>query len=185
MPFGLTNAPTILMDLMNPTCKTYLDKFVIFFYKEILIYSQTKEEHGQHLQFTMEQLRMQKFYAKFSKCEFWINEVHFLSHVVCRKWIHVDHVKIEAIRDWKATTTPTKVRQFLGLAGYYHSFIENFSKIAKPLTAITQKDKKFELGDSQEYVFKRLKRLLCSTLFGLTHWEKKSLKYDVMPLPKD
>ena len=89
----------------------------------------------------MELLRKEKLYAKFSKCEFWINEVHFLRYVVSSKGIHVDPAKIEVVKDWKAPTTPTNIRQFLGLVGYYRRFIENFSKIAKSLTALTQKDK--------------------------------------------
>ena len=143
MSFGLTNAPAVFMDLMNRVCKPYLDKFVIVFIDDILIYSRTKEEHGQHLQIILELLRKEKLYAKFSKCEFWIREVQFLGHVVSNEGIHVDPSKVEAIRNWEAPKTPTEVRQFLGLAGYYHRFIENFSKIAKPLTTLTQKDMKF------------------------------------------
>ena len=134
MSFGLTNAPTVLMDLMNRVCKPYLDKFVIVFIDDILIYSRTKEEHGQHLQIILELLRKEKLYAKFSKCEFWIREVQFLGHVVSNEGIHVDPSKVEAIRNWEAPKTPTEVRQFLGLAGYYRRFIKNFSKIGKPLT---------------------------------------------------
>ncbi|KAI3790531.1 hypothetical protein L2E82_03636 [Cichorium intybus] len=162
MPFGLTNAPAVFMDMMNRVCKPYLDKFVIVFIDDILIYSRTKEEHAQHLQLILELLRKEKLYAKFSKCEFWINEVHFLGHVVSSKGIHVDPSKIEAIKDWKAPTTPTEVRQFLGLAGYYRRFIENFSKIAKPLTALTQKEKKFDWEERHESAFQKLKQLLCS-----------------------
>ena len=98
------------MDLMNRVCKPYLDKFVIVFIDDILIYSWTKEEHGQHLQLILELLRKEKHYAKFSKCELWINEVHFLDHVVSSKGIHLDPVKIEAVRDWKAPVTPIEVR---------------------------------------------------------------------------
>ncbi|KAJ0604535.1 putative nucleotidyltransferase, Ribonuclease H [Helianthus annuus] len=137
MPFGLTNAPAVFMDLMNRVCKPYLDKFVIVFIDDILIYSRTKEEHEQHLRTILELLKKEKLYAKFSKCEFWIREVQFLGHVVNEKGIHVDPSKIEAIKNWEAPKTPTEVRQFLGLAGYYRRFIENFSKIAQPLTALT------------------------------------------------
>ena len=162
MPFGLTNAPAVFMDLMNRVCKPYLDKFVIVFIDDILIYSQTQEEHGQHLRLILELLRKEKLYAKFSKCEFWIREVRFLGHVVSGKGIHVDPTKIEAIQNWETPKTPTEVRQFLGLAGYYRRFIENFSKIAKPLTALTQKDRKFDWGDTQEAAFQQLKKMLCS-----------------------
>ncbi|XP_024995857.1 uncharacterized protein LOC112529007 [Cynara cardunculus var. scolymus] len=102
-----------------------------------------KEEHEQHLKLILELLRDQKLYAKFSKCEFWIREVHFLGHVVNEKGIHVDPPKVEAIKKWEAPRTPTEIRQYLGLAGYYRRFISNFSKIAQPLTALTQKDKEF------------------------------------------
>ncbi|GKD22218.1 putative reverse transcriptase domain-containing protein [Tanacetum coccineum] len=141
MPFGLTNALAVFMDLMNRVCKPYLDKFVIVFIDDILIYSKTKEEHEVHLKLVLELLRKEKLYAKFSKCEFWLLEVHFLGHVVNQSGIHVDPRKIEAVRNWKAPTTPSEVRSFLGLAGYYRRFIANFSKIAKPLTSLTQKKK--------------------------------------------
>ncbi|GJU32471.1 putative reverse transcriptase domain-containing protein [Tanacetum coccineum] len=90
MPFGLTNAPTVLMDLINQVCKPYLDKFVIVFIDDILIYSKTKKEHEVHLKLVLELLRKEKLYAKFSKCEFWLQEVHFLGHVVNQSGIHVD-----------------------------------------------------------------------------------------------
>ncbi|GJR77383.1 putative reverse transcriptase domain-containing protein [Tanacetum coccineum] len=146
MPFGLTNAPTVFMDLMNRVCKPYLDKFVIVFIDDILIYSKTKEEHEVHLKLVLELLRKEKLYAKFSKCEFWLQEAHFLGHVVNQSGIHVDPSKIKAVKNWKAPTTSSKVRLFLGLASYYRCFIVNFSKIAKPLTFLTQKNQKYEWG---------------------------------------
>ncbi|KAI3704083.1 hypothetical protein L1987_74291 [Smallanthus sonchifolius] len=162
MPFGLTNAPAVFMDLMNRVCKPYLDKFVIVFIDDILIYSRTKEDHEHHLKLILELLRNEKLYAKFSKCEFWIREVHFLGHVINKEGIHVDPSKIETIKNWEAPKTPTEVRQFLGLAGYYRRFIENFSKIALPLTTLTQKEKKYDWSDKQESAFQLLKRKLCS-----------------------
>ncbi|KAK9064954.1 hypothetical protein SSX86_016337 [Deinandra increscens subsp. villosa] len=161
MPFGLTNAPAVFMDLMNCVCKPYLDKFVIVFIDDILIYSRSKEEHEQHLRLILELLKKEELYAKFSKCDFWIREVHFLGHVINDQGIHVDPTKIEAIKDWSTPTTPTEIRQFLGLAGYYRRFIENFSKIAQPLTALTQKDKKFIWDDKTEAAFQLLKQKLC------------------------
>ena len=162
MPFGLTNAPVVFMDLMNRVCRPYLDKFVIVFIDDILIYSRSEEEHRQHLRLILETLRAEKLYAKFSKCEFWIREVNFLGHVVSEKGIHVDPAKIQAIKNWSAPTTPTEIRQFLGLAGYYRRFIQNFSKIAKPLTTLTQKGVVFKWGDKQETAFQTLKQALCS-----------------------
>ncbi|GJT43896.1 reverse transcriptase domain-containing protein [Tanacetum coccineum] len=164
MPFGLTNAPAVFMDLMNRVCKPYLDKFVIVFIDDILINSKTKEDHENHLRLMLDLLRMEKLYAKFSKCEFWLQEVHFLGHVVNHDGIHVDPSKIEAVKSWKAPTTPSEVRSFLGLAGYYRRFIENFSKIAKPLTSLTQKNQKYEWGEKQEEAFPTLKDNLCNAL---------------------
>ncbi|GKA39810.1 putative reverse transcriptase domain-containing protein [Tanacetum coccineum] len=139
MPFGLTNAPAVFMDLMNRVCRPYLDKFVIVFIDDILIYSKTREEHEFHLGLVLELLKKEKLYAKFSKCEFWLREVQFLGHVINGGGIHVDPSKIETVKNWVAPRTPSEVRSFLGLARYYRRFIENFSKIAKSLTILTQK----------------------------------------------
>ncbi|GJT08991.1 reverse transcriptase domain-containing protein [Tanacetum coccineum] len=162
MPFGLTNAPAIFMDLMNRVCRPYLDKFVIVFIDDILIYSKTQEEHVEHLRLVLELLKKEKLYAKFSKCEFWLREVQFLGHVINGNGIHVDPSKIEAVKNWKAPRTPTEVRSFLGLAGYYRRFIKNFSKIAKSLTILTQKSKTFDWGEEQELAFQTLKDKLCN-----------------------
>ncbi|GJS52807.1 putative reverse transcriptase domain-containing protein [Tanacetum coccineum] len=121
MPFGLTNAPAVFMDLMNRVCKPYLDKFIIVFIDDILIYSKDKKEHEEHLKAILELLKKEKLYAKFSKCEFWIPKVQFLGHVIDSRGIHVDPAKIESIKDWASPKTPTEIRQFLGLAGYYRS----------------------------------------------------------------
>ena len=162
MPFGLTNAPAVFMDLMNRVCKPYLDKFVIVFIDDILIYSKTETEHKNHLRAILDLLRQEQLYAKFSKCEFWLKEVQFLGHIVNNQGIHVDPAKIEAIKNWKAPTTPTEVRSFLGLAGYYRRFIRNFSKLATPLTALTHKGKIYEWGSKQEEAFQTLKEMLCN-----------------------
>ncbi|GJV33613.1 putative reverse transcriptase domain-containing protein [Tanacetum coccineum] len=163
MPFGLTNAPAVFMDLMNRVCKPYLDKFVIVFIDDILVYSKNKQEHKEHLKLILELLKKEELYAKFSKCEFWIPKVQFLGHVINSKGIHVDPAKIEAIKDWASPKSPTEIRQFLGLARYYRRFIEGFSKIAKPMTKLTQKKVKFVWGDKQEAAFQLLKQKLCST----------------------
>ncbi|GKB26369.1 putative reverse transcriptase domain-containing protein [Tanacetum coccineum] len=153
MPFGLTNAPAVFMDLMNRVCKPYLDKFIIVFIDDILIYSKTKEDHEVHLKLVLELLKKERLYSKFSKCEFWLQEVHFLSHVVNHNSIHVDPSKIEAVKNWKAPTTPSKIQSFFRLIGYYRRFIANFSNIAKPLTSLTEKNKKYEWGAEQEEAF--------------------------------
>ncbi|GKB00561.1 putative reverse transcriptase domain-containing protein [Tanacetum coccineum] len=160
MPFGLTNAPAVFMDLMNRVCKPYLDKFVIVFIDDILIYSRNEEEHANHLKIILELLRKEKLYAKFSKCDFWIHMVQFLGHLIDSQGLHVDPAKIEAVKNWASPTTPTEVRQFLGLAGYYRRFIQGFSKIAKPLTKLTQKNKKYIWGKDQEMAFQLLKQKL-------------------------
>ncbi|GJS64230.1 putative reverse transcriptase domain-containing protein [Tanacetum coccineum] len=162
MSFGLTNAPAVFMDLMNQVCKPYLDKFIIVFIDDILIYSKNKQEHEEHLKLILELLKKEELYAKFSKCEFWISKVQFLVHVIDSKGIHVDLAKIESIKDWTSPKSPTEIHQFLGLAGYYRRFIEGFSKIAKPMTKLTQKKVKFVWGDKQEATFQLLKKKLCS-----------------------
>ncbi|GJU54884.1 putative reverse transcriptase domain-containing protein [Tanacetum coccineum] len=162
MPFGLTNAPAVFMDLMNRVCKPYLDKFVIVFIDDILIYSKDEKEHEEHLKAILELLKKEKLYAKFSKCEFWIPKVQFLGHVIDSRGIHVDPAKIESIKDWASPKTPTEIRQFLGLAGYYRRFIEGFSKIAKSMTKLTQKGIKFDWGEKEENAFQLIKQKLCS-----------------------
>ncbi|GJY22416.1 putative reverse transcriptase domain-containing protein [Tanacetum coccineum] len=138
------------------------DKFVIVFIDDILASTRRhKEDHEVHLGLVLELLRKEKLYAKFSKCEFWLQEVHFLGHVVNQNGIHVDPSKIEAVKNWKTPTTPSEIRSFLGLAGYYRRFIANFSKIAKPLTSLTQKNQKYVWGVEQEEAFQTLKNNLC------------------------
>ncbi|GKF07483.1 putative reverse transcriptase domain-containing protein, partial [Tanacetum coccineum] len=137
--------------------RPYLDKFVIVFIDDILIYSKTREEHVEHLRLVLEMLNKEKLYDKFSKCKLWLREVQFLRHMINGNGIHVDPSKIEAVKNYKAPRTPTEVRSFLGLAGYYRRFNENFSKIAKSPTILTQKCKTFDLGEEQELAFQTLK----------------------------
>nr|GEU96706.1 putative reverse transcriptase domain-containing protein [Tanacetum cinerariifolium] len=160
MSFGLTNAPAIFMDLMNRVCKSYLDKCMIVFIDDILIYSRNKEEHENHLRIILELLREEKLYAKFSTCDFWISIVQFIGHLIDSQGLHVDPAKIEAIKNWASPTTPTEIRQFLELTGYYQRFIKDFSKIANSLTELTQKNKKYIWGEDQETTFQLLKQKL-------------------------
>nr|GEX81324.1 putative reverse transcriptase domain-containing protein [Tanacetum cinerariifolium] len=110
MPFRLTNASAVFMDLMNRVCKPYLDNFVIVFIDDILIYSKNKKEHRGHLKLMLRLLKEEKLFAKFSMCEFWLSTVKFLSHVIHSEGIHIDHVKIESIKDWASPKTPTEIR---------------------------------------------------------------------------
>nr|GEY29083.1 uncharacterized protein [Tanacetum cinerariifolium] len=143
MPFGLTNAPAVFIDLMNRIFHEYLNKFVIVFIDDILVYSKSEEEHKQHLRIVLEILRQKKLYAKFSKCEFWLQQVSFLGHIVSANGITMDPSKVEAITKWQRPTTVTEVRSFLGLAGYYRRFVEGFSRLALPLTQPMRKGEKF------------------------------------------
>nr|GEX40393.1 putative reverse transcriptase domain-containing protein [Tanacetum cinerariifolium] len=151
-----------LQDMMNRVCKPYLDKFITVFIDDILVYSKDEEEHEKHLKIILELLKKERLYTKFSKCEFWLDLLHFLGHVVNRSGVHVDPAKIEAIKSWAAPTTPTEVRKFLRLVGYYRRFIEEFSLISKPLTKLTQKNKNYEWGKEEEEAFQTLKQKLCS-----------------------
>ncbi|GKC00466.1 putative reverse transcriptase domain-containing protein [Tanacetum coccineum] len=162
MRFGLTNAPAVFMDLMNRVCKPYLDKFMIVFIDDILIYSKSKQEHEEHLKLILELLKKEQLYAKFSKCEFWIPKVQFLGHVIDSQGIHVDPAKIKSIKYWASPKTATEIHQFLGLASYYRRFIKGFSKIAKLMTKLTQKKVKFDWGDKEETTFQLIKHKLCS-----------------------
>ncbi|XP_048448087.1 uncharacterized protein LOC103926898 [Pyrus x bretschneideri] len=160
MPFGLTNAPAAFMDLMNRVFQPYLDRFVIVFIDDILVYSKSKAEHVRHLTLVLKRLREHQLYAKFSKCQFWLNQVAFLGHVISAQGVLVDPQKVAAVENWEQPRTVTEVRSFLGLAGYYRRFVKDFSVIALPLTRLTRKDVKFEWDDRCEQSFQQLKRCL-------------------------
>jgi hypothetical protein len=136
MSFGLTNAPAYFMYLMNKIFMEYLDKFVVVFIDDILIYSKNEEEHEEHLRLVLQKLREHELYAKFSKCEFWLKEVSFLGHIITNRGIPVDPSKVSDVLSWEAPHTVSEIRSFLGLTGYYRRFIEGFSKIVKPLTTL-------------------------------------------------
>jgi len=162
MPFGVTNAPAVFMDYMNRIFRPFLDKFVVVFIDDILIYSRTPEEHAEHLRVVLGILREKQLYAKLSKCEFWMDEVQFLGHVISAQGIAVDLAKVEAVVKWESPKSATKIRSFVGLAGYYRRFIEGFSKVVAPLTQLTQKDEPFTWTNKCEESFQELKRRLMS-----------------------
>jgi hypothetical protein len=143
MSFGLMNAPTHFMHLMNSIFMQELDKFVVVFIDNILIYSRSMEEHEEHLRIVLQRLREHQLYAKFRKCDFWIEEVPFLGHVVSPEGIAMDPGKVKEVLEWKSPTTVSEVRSFLGLAGYYHQVIPNFSKFTKPITELLKKRNKY------------------------------------------
>ncbi|WVZ83642.1 hypothetical protein U9M48_030770 [Paspalum notatum var. saurae] len=157
MPFGLTNAPAYFMNLMNKVFMDRLDKYVVVFIDDILIYSKDAMEHERHLRLVLEKLRRHQLYAKYSKCEFWLEKVAFLGHIITAKGVAVDPEKVRAVSEWQQPTNVTEVRSFLGLAGYYRRFIEGFAKIAGPLFALQKKRAKFQWTTACEKSFQELK----------------------------
>ena len=153
MPFGLTNAPAAFMDLMNRVCRPLLDRSVIVFIDDILVYSRSREQHEEHLREIPRVLRSERLYAKFSKCDFWLREVQFLGHLVNQKGILVNPAKIGAVMSWEVSRSPTEIKSFLGLPGYYWRFIRDFSKIVMPLTKLTRKGVAFSWGPEQQTSF--------------------------------
>jgi hypothetical protein len=160
MSFGLTNAPAYFMNLMNKVFMEYLDRFVVVFIDDILIYSQSDSDHEEHLRLVLQKLRDNQLYAKFSKCEFWIGEVPFLGHIISNGGISVDPAKVKEIMEWRVPTTVTEVWSLLGLVGYYRRFIEGFSKIAKPMTSLMEKGREFKWDEKCQESFDQLKKRL-------------------------
>ncbi|TYK24364.1 putative polyprotein [Cucumis melo var. makuwa] len=182
MSFGLTNAPAVFMDLMNRVFKDFLDSFVIVFIVDILVYSKTEAEHEEHLRQVLETLRANRLYAKFSKCEFWLKKVFFLGHVVSNEGVSVDPAKIEAVTNWPRPSTVSEIRSFLGLAGYYRRFVEDFSR--KVVAYASRQLKSHEQNYPTHYLE------LAAVVFALKIWrhylygekiqiytDHKSLKY--------
>ena len=160
LPFGLTNAPAVFMDLMNRVFRPYLDQFVVVFIDDILIYSKSLQAHEEHLKIVLQILKEKKLFAKLKKCDFWLDRISFLGHVISKDGISVDPKKVEAVVEWERPTKVSEVRSFLGMAGYYRRFVEGFSLIAIPLTRLTQKRTKFEWTDDCEQSFQELKKRL-------------------------
>jgi hypothetical protein len=160
MSFGLTNAPSHFTYLMNSIFMPELDKFVVVFIDDILIYSKNEEEHAKHLRIVLMRLREPQLYAKISKCAFWLEEIQFLGHVLSAKGIAVDPSKVKDILEWNSPTKVHQVWSFLGLAGYYRRFIPDFSKIVKPITGLLKNDTKFDWSSKCNEAFEQLKVLL-------------------------
>jgi hypothetical protein len=160
MSFGLTNAPTYFMYLMNFVFMTELDKFAALFIDDILIYSNNEEEHADHLRIDLQRLRDHKLYAKFSKCEFWLDSVKFLGHTISNDCLSVDPRKVQEVMDWKPPKTIHQIRSFLGLAGYYRRFIPDFSRTAKPMTDLLKKGVKFVWSEECEKASNTLRQHL-------------------------
>jgi hypothetical protein len=155
--FGLTNAPAYFMYLMNSVFMQELDKFVVVFIDDILIYSKNLEDHVKHLHVILQRLRDHHLYAKFSKCEFWLDTVKFLGHTISGDGISIDPSKVQEVMDWKPPTSVHQIRSFLGLAGYYRRFIPEFSRIAKPMTELLKKGVKFSWDQKYEEAFHTLR----------------------------
>jgi len=153
MPFGLTNDPPRFMDLLNRVFKPYLDQFVLVFMDDILVHSRTPEEHASYLREVLVVLRKNKLYAKLSKCEFWLEKVAFLGHIVCKEGSSIYPQKIEVVTQWPKPKNVMEIRSFLGLAGYYQKFIRDFSRIVTSLTNLTKKTTKYEWTNKCEEAF--------------------------------
>jgi len=160
MSFGLMNALAYFMHLMNSVFMLELNKFVMVFIDDILMYLENEQDHAEHLRVVLTRLWEYQLYAKFSKCEFLLKKVPFLGHILLEEGIVVDPVKVQEVMDWKAPTSVPEVRSFLGLVGYYRRFISDFSKIAKPMTSLLQKDHKFASTEECEVAFRTLQKLL-------------------------
>jgi hypothetical protein len=160
MYFGLTNAPAYFMHLMNSVFMPELDKFVVVFIDDILVYSKNEEEHARHLHVVLQRLREHSLYTKLSKCDFWLKEIKFLGHTISQEGIAVDPDKVQEVMNWKPPMTVRQIRSFLGLSGYYRRFIPDFSRIAKPITELLKKEAKFVWGQKCEDAFHALRQHL-------------------------
>jgi hypothetical protein len=160
MSFGQTNAPAYFMYLMNKVFMEYLDKFVVVFIDDILVFSRSEEEHEGHLRLVLQKLREHQLYAKFIKCAFWLKEVSFLGHIITDGGIAVDPSNVRDVLNWSPPKNVPEIRSFLGLAGYYRRFIEGFSKIVKPLTTLLEKGKEFKWDEKCQASFEELKKRL-------------------------
>jgi hypothetical protein len=160
MSFGLTNELAYFLYLMNKVFMEHLDKFVMVFIDDILVYSRSEEEYEEHPHLVLQKLRDHRLYAKLSKCEFWLKQVAFLGRIILKGGISVDPSKIQDVLSWNAPTSVSDIQSFLGLAGYYWRFIEGFPSICKPMTELLEKEKKFKWTQVCEASFQELKKRL-------------------------
>jgi hypothetical protein len=160
--FGLTNAPAYFMYLMNKVFMEYLNKFIVVFIDDILIFPKMEEEYEKHLRLVLEKLQSNKMYTKFSKCEFWLTKVAFFGHVLSAGGVSVDLGKVKDVLNWMSPTTASEIQSFLGLAGYYRRFKKDFSKIAKPMMKLLEKNKSFEWIAECQTSFEELRKCLTS-----------------------
>jgi hypothetical protein len=151
--FGLTNAPTTFMCLMHNVLNKFLDKIVLVFIDDILIYSKNREEHEEHIRLVLQVLREHQLYAKFSKCDFFQKQVHYLGHIISKEGVAVDPNKIKSIMEWPTPKDVSNIRSFMGLSGYYRRLIKGFSKIGYPITAFQKKGIKFIWTSKSEEIF--------------------------------
>jgi hypothetical protein len=158
--FGLTNALAYFMYLMNSVFLPELDKFVVVFIDDILVYSKNEDEHTEHLHIVLQRLRDHHLYAKLSKCDFWLREIKFLGHTISQDGISVDPEKVQEVMNWKPPTTIRQIRSFLGLEGYYRRFIPDFSRIAMPMTELLKKGVKYDWSQKCEDAFHTLRQHL-------------------------
>ena len=160
MSFGLANAPPTFSRMMNFIFNPYTNEFVLVYLDDILVFSKNKKDHAKHLRLVLDKLREHQFYAKFSKCEFWLDEVLYLGHIISAKGIAVNPEKVSAIVNWEPPQNVKQLRSFLGLASYCRRFVENFSKIAKPLSNLLQKHVKYVWSPECDIAFNTLKEKL-------------------------
>ena len=173
MPFGLTNAPSTFMRLMHHVLRPYINKFVVVYFDDILVYSRDIHEHIEHLNLILDILRREKLFANLQKCTFCVPEVVFLGFVVSAQGLKVDEQKVEAIKSWPTPTTASEVRSFHGLASFYRRFVKDFSTKAAPLNELVKKDVKFEWGTKQQEAFDlRKSDLTSSPILALPNFDE-------------
>ena len=163
MPFGLKNAPATFQRMMDTALTGLINRYCFVYLDDIIIFGQSIEEHNKNLAIILQRLRELGLKIQPDKCEFLKPELEYLGHIVTAEGVKPNPKKIEAVKNFKIPTNPTKVKSFLGLSGYYRKFIRNFSKIAKPLTELTKKDIPFHWTEKQQNALDTLKRKLCES----------------------